>query len=313
MSIFRFYLKVRKDRDEGMYQCMAYNDLDTRYSSGQLRVLGDRENKEKWRPSFAKHPLEEKMFAAEGGNISIKYDYQSLALLNTPTFTCHNWFWLLRSDSCYKNCKHYPSNSKILIQKLIQPESALFFSDQKFLLPFIHYKNSPNNSYDNAYDRSNETTKVNDSNYFHSPTNFLVMTVQGILNKLPFFISGAENGWEFYNFFFPKTPLHCMFAFDTSFTSMLFQPLLINFIFSKSALKLFAKVFLKNCFPKQVYKKYFKLLFKMLFRNLPKACVKLVVKYSFKAILNILAKMYFFFFLIYLFSYGRRKKLGKTN
>jgi len=64
--------KVRKDRDEGMYQCMAYNDLDTRYSSGQIRVLGDTQNKEKWRPSFAKHPLEEKMFAAEGGNITIK-------------------------------------------------------------------------------------------------------------------------------------------------------------------------------------------------------------------------------------------------
>ena len=27
---------VRKDRDQGMYQCKSYNELDTRYSSGQL-------------------------------------------------------------------------------------------------------------------------------------------------------------------------------------------------------------------------------------------------------------------------------------
>ena len=65
---------------------------------------------------------------------------------------------------------------------------------------------------------------------------------------------------------------------------------------------IYSPYFLKNCFPKQVYKKYFKLIFKMLFRNLPKACIKLVVKYSFKAILNIIAKIYFFFFLVYLFS-----------
>ena len=295
-----------------MYQCMAYNDLDTRYSSGQLRVLGDRENKEKWRPSFAKHPLEEKMFAAEGGNISIKYDYQSTLALKTPNFTCQNWFWFFRSDLCYPNCNpNFPYLEK-LNQRLIQPILELFASDRRFLLQTFISKNSPNNSFNIEYNIENDTTRTHSSKYFHNASKFLHGTAKGISNKIPFLMSGAEHGWELFNFFFPKTPLHCMFAFDSSFTSFLFQPLVINFIFSKSALKLFAKVFLKNCFPKQVYKKYFKLLFKMLFRNLPKACVKLVVKYSFKAILNIIAKIYFFFFLVYLFSNGRRKKLGKS-
>jgi len=38
-----------------MYQCMAKNDLDTRYSSGQLKVLVIP-------PSFVKTPLDEKIF-----------------------------------------------------------------------------------------------------------------------------------------------------------------------------------------------------------------------------------------------------------
>jgi len=57
--------QVDKDRDEGMYQCRATNDLDTRYSSGQLKVL-------KLPPSFKKHPLNEKTYAAEQGNISLE-------------------------------------------------------------------------------------------------------------------------------------------------------------------------------------------------------------------------------------------------
>ena len=56
---------VRKNRDEGMYQCRAYNELDSRYSSGQLRVLA-------FPPTFAKLPLEEKTFAAEGGNVTLR-------------------------------------------------------------------------------------------------------------------------------------------------------------------------------------------------------------------------------------------------
>ena len=56
--------QVRKDRDEGMYQCMARNDLDTRYSSGQLKVLTIP-------PSFVKNPLDPKIYAAETGNVTI--------------------------------------------------------------------------------------------------------------------------------------------------------------------------------------------------------------------------------------------------
>ena len=57
--------QVRKDRDEGMYQCRAKNDLDTRYSSGQLKVLT-------LPPSFVKYPLDEKVYAAREGNITIE-------------------------------------------------------------------------------------------------------------------------------------------------------------------------------------------------------------------------------------------------
>ena len=48
-----------------MYQCRAFNDLDSQYSSGQLRVLA-------FAPTFAKHPLEEKTYAAEGGNVTLR-------------------------------------------------------------------------------------------------------------------------------------------------------------------------------------------------------------------------------------------------
>lgn len=68
--------QVRKDRDQGMYQCKAYNDLDTRYSSGQLRVLG-------FKPTFIKYPVEESIYAAEGGNLTIECKPEAAPL---PTF-----------------------------------------------------------------------------------------------------------------------------------------------------------------------------------------------------------------------------------
>ncbi|GIX76577.1 contactin, partial [Caerostris extrusa] len=52
------------ERDEGMYQCKASNHLGSSYSSGQLRVIT-------MKPSFTKYPLNNEMFAAEGGNITI--------------------------------------------------------------------------------------------------------------------------------------------------------------------------------------------------------------------------------------------------
>ena len=57
--------QVMRERDEGMYQCRAYNELDSRYSSGQLRVLS-------FAPTFAKFPLETKTYAAEGGNVTLR-------------------------------------------------------------------------------------------------------------------------------------------------------------------------------------------------------------------------------------------------
>lgn len=52
------------DRDEGMYQCKAYNQLGSAFSSGQLRVAS-------LAPSFRKHPLELETYASEGGNVTI--------------------------------------------------------------------------------------------------------------------------------------------------------------------------------------------------------------------------------------------------
>jgi len=58
-----------------MYQCEAKNDLDTRYSSGQLKVLT-------LAPSFTKRPLEERIFAAEQGNVTIVCDPEAAPLPN---------------------------------------------------------------------------------------------------------------------------------------------------------------------------------------------------------------------------------------
>jgi len=76
-------------RDQAMYQCRATNQMKTRYSSAQLRVLGKLEPSESsfitpagiktnsWisysalKPSFKKTPLEAETYAAEGGNVTI--------------------------------------------------------------------------------------------------------------------------------------------------------------------------------------------------------------------------------------------------
>ncbi|XP_034935862.1 contactin [Chelonus insularis] len=53
-----------RERDDGMYQCQARNELKTKYSSAQLRVLS-------LKPSFKKHPMEPETYAAERGNVTI--------------------------------------------------------------------------------------------------------------------------------------------------------------------------------------------------------------------------------------------------
>ena len=62
--------QVLKKRDEGMYQCRATNDLDTRYSSGQLKVLI-------LSPSFVKNPLDTKVYAAKGGNVTLECEAEA--------------------------------------------------------------------------------------------------------------------------------------------------------------------------------------------------------------------------------------------
>ena len=52
------------ERDEGMYQCKATNELGTAFSSGQLRIV-------QMAPSFQKHPMPAELYAGEGGNITI--------------------------------------------------------------------------------------------------------------------------------------------------------------------------------------------------------------------------------------------------
>ncbi|XP_037885201.1 contactin [Glossina fuscipes] len=55
------------ERDDGMYQCGASNQLKTAYSSAQLRVLS-------MKPSFKKHPLESEIYAVNNGNTTIVCD-----------------------------------------------------------------------------------------------------------------------------------------------------------------------------------------------------------------------------------------------
>ncbi|KAG1669618.1 Contactin [Nymphon striatum] len=55
---------LEKNRDEGVYQCKAYNSLASSYSSGHLRILS-------FKPTFKKYPLDEEIYAVEGGNITI--------------------------------------------------------------------------------------------------------------------------------------------------------------------------------------------------------------------------------------------------
>ena len=277
-----------------MYQCMAYNDLDTRYSSGQLRVLGDDDSKEKWRPSFAKHPLEEKMYAAKGGNITIKYAHN---LSITTNICCHlNWL-LSRRDLCLTACHYFPSSQTLPskeIQKLNEPK--------KSKLHVIY----PTSTLTNTSSGSLISTKYWSSYLFdqlHIVFSGSGETPTTYKNCFPFMKPKTENGWNFYRYL-PSWQF--LFNLDIS---LFFQPLVMNLFMSKCALKVFAKVFLKNYFGRQVYKRYFKVFFKMLFRNLPKACIKLFFKYSFKVVLNILAKLYFCIFLIYLISKRKQRTI----
>ncbi|XP_076362349.1 contactin isoform X1 [Tachypleus tridentatus] len=52
------------ERDEGMYQCKATNQLGSTYSTGQLRIIT-------LSPTFEKYPLEKETYAGEGGNVTI--------------------------------------------------------------------------------------------------------------------------------------------------------------------------------------------------------------------------------------------------
>ena len=266
-----------------MYQCMAFNDLDTRYSSGQLRVLGDDTSRKKWAPSFAKRPLEEKMFAAMKGNITIKYaHYHYLALL--PNFTSDLQFWPLSKNLlCFNKAsnfssKNFPSqNSHANANKNIPKPKKVLKLDSTSL---VGYWLSA------FFIQSNSTF-----------SETMIASIHTLYRK---------NLCSYDLLPLPSTLLHSLFNFDTS---LFFQPIIFNLFFTKCALKVFVKLFIKNFFSKTIYKRYFKIFFKMLFRNLPKACIKLFFKYSFKMILNILAKAYFCVFLIYLISKGRQRAL----
>lgn len=55
------------DKDNGMYQCAAENQLQMVFSSAQLRVLS-------MKPSFKKNPLESEIYAVYNGNTTINCD-----------------------------------------------------------------------------------------------------------------------------------------------------------------------------------------------------------------------------------------------
>lgn len=58
---------LEPDKDNGMYQCRAQNQLAAVYSTAQLRVLS-------MKPSFKKRPLESEIYAVTGGNTTIACD-----------------------------------------------------------------------------------------------------------------------------------------------------------------------------------------------------------------------------------------------
>ncbi|XP_014098963.2 contactin [Bactrocera oleae] len=58
---------LEADKDDGMYQCGATNQLKTSFSSAQLRVLS-------MKPSFKKRPLEPEIYAVQNGNTTIVCD-----------------------------------------------------------------------------------------------------------------------------------------------------------------------------------------------------------------------------------------------
>ncbi|XP_041970407.1 contactin [Aricia agestis] len=64
-------------RDPGTYQCEAKNQLKSKFSSGQLRVLS-------LKPSFKKRPLESETYGSEGGNVTLKCNPEAAP---KPTFT----------------------------------------------------------------------------------------------------------------------------------------------------------------------------------------------------------------------------------
>lgn len=65
------------DKDDGMYQCRAQNQLRGVYSSAQLRVLS-------MKPSFKKRPLESEIYAISNGNTTILCDPEAAP---RPKFT----------------------------------------------------------------------------------------------------------------------------------------------------------------------------------------------------------------------------------
>lgn len=52
-------------RDEGLYQCRAWNALGSRFTSGQLTI-------QSLKPNFKKHPLDAEMYASVGSNFTIR-------------------------------------------------------------------------------------------------------------------------------------------------------------------------------------------------------------------------------------------------
>ncbi|XP_053212874.1 contactin-like [Panonychus citri] len=87
------------DRDNGMYQCRAYNELGNNFSSAQLKVSGIK-------PTFRRHPLKD-MYAALGSKFSITCSPEALP---APSFQ-----WLL-NDSPLR------SNSELLTINQVRKE-----------------------------------------------------------------------------------------------------------------------------------------------------------------------------------------------
>ncbi|OWF39873.1 Contactin [Mizuhopecten yessoensis] len=108
---------IDPEKHNGMYQCSATNVYGEVFTEGQLRVLA-------FPPTFVKRPLEERMFAAIGGNATIICDPEAAPF---PTFTWRrNGADLGLSHGDMTSRIRMLQNGNLFIQNVAQGDAGLY-------------------------------------------------------------------------------------------------------------------------------------------------------------------------------------------